>query len=58
MTGAYLMAERDGKRVPVEIEHLTDEERLTKFAKMTPEEITGWVNFLCRFIRQCEEAGQ
>jgi hypothetical protein len=52
------MAERDGKRAPVEIEHLTDEERLAKFAKMTPEEITGWLNFLCRFIRQCEEAGK
>lgn len=56
MTEAYLMTTRNGKRVPVEIEHLTDEERAAKFANMTPEEIVGWLNFLCRFLRNVEQS--
>ncbi len=55
MTGAYLMTTRNGERVPVEIENLTDEERRQKFKQMSPDEIVGWLNFLCRFLRNVEQ---
>lgn len=50
-----MMASRGGERVPVEIEHLSDDERMEKFSTKTPEEIVGWLNFLCHKVREIEE---
>ena len=54
MTGAYLMAERDGERKPVEVEFLTDEEIDEKFLTRTPEELVSWVKLLCKALRNID----
>jgi hypothetical protein len=54
MTGAYLMAERDGERQPVEVEFLTDEEIDEKFLSRTPEELVAWVKLLCKALRNID----
>lgn len=54
MTGAYLIAVRNGERIPVEVEHLTLEELQEKFAHRTPEELVSWINMLCQKIRELE----
>ena len=52
MTGAYFMAVRDGKRTPVEIEHLTDDEREAKLAN--DPRLMQWVHLLCHEIVKVE----
>jgi hypothetical protein len=54
MTGAYLMAERDGERQPVEVEFLTDEEIDEKFLTRSPEELVSWVKLLCKALRNID----
>jgi hypothetical protein len=54
MTGAYLMAERDGERQPVEIEHLTDEERKEKLGDRGAEEILRWLDLVCKTLADVE----
>lgn len=54
MTGAYLMAERDGERQPVEVEFLTDEEIDAKFLTRSPEELVSWLKLLCKAIRNID----
>ena len=54
MTGAYLMAVRDGERKPVEVEHLTDEERKEKLGDRDTEEILRWLNLVCNTLADVE----
>lgn len=54
MTGAYLLALRDGERKPVEVEFLTDEEIDEKFSTRTPEELVSWVKLLCKALRNID----
>jgi hypothetical protein len=54
MTGAYLMAERDGERQPVEVEHLTDEERKKKLGDRDTEELLRWLNMVCWTLAEVE----
>ena len=52
MTGAYLLAIRDGERIPVEIEHLTDAEREAKLAN--DPNLMAWVHLLCKEVVKVE----
>jgi hypothetical protein len=52
MTGAYLLAVRDGKRQPVEVEHLTDAERESKLAN--DPNLMAWVHMLCHRLVKVE----
>jgi hypothetical protein len=52
MTGAYLLAVRDGKRQPVEVEHLTDAERESKLAN--DPNLMAWVHMLCKELVEAE----
>jgi hypothetical protein len=54
MTGAYLLAVRDGERQPVEIEFLTDEEIDEKFLSRTPEELVAWLKMFCKLARSLD----
>lgn len=54
MTGAYLMAERDGKRQPVEVEHLTDEERKEKLGDRDTDDILRWLDLVCKTLADVE----
>lgn len=54
MTGAYLMAVRDGERQPVEVEFLTDEELDAKFLSRSPEELLAWMKMLCKALRNID----
>jgi hypothetical protein len=54
MTGAYLMAVRGGERQPVEVEHLTDEERKEKLGDRDTEEILRWLNLVCKTLADVE----
>lgn len=52
MTAAYLRAKRDGKWQPLEVEYLTDEERLALFKDRSPEELIRWMNLLCKYVAE------
>jgi len=54
MTGAYLRAKRNGAWVNVEVEHLTEEELISKFVTRPPEELVRWMSMLCAKLRQIE----
>lgn len=54
MTQAYLRVCRDGKWKNVEIEHLSDAERIEAFKDKTKEETLNWVNMLCRVLAALE----
>lgn len=58
MTGAYLMAVRDKRRRPVEVEHLTNEERFEKFKDRPTEDIIVWLNLVCESLVRLEELYQ
>ena len=47
MTGAYLRIQREGTWQNVEIEYLTDNERMELFKEADSEEILKWLNFMC-----------
>ena len=47
MTGAYIRVQRGGKYQNVEIEYLTDGERLELFKEADTEEVLKWLNFMC-----------
>jgi hypothetical protein len=56
MTGIYLFGkDKDGKRTPMEIEYLTQDERHASLKGKTAEELVGWIDALCDTINQCEE---
>lgn len=48
------MAERDGERQPVEVEHLTDEERKEKLGDRDTEEILRWLDLVCKTLADVE----
>ena len=48
------MAVRDGERQPVEVEHLTDEERKEKLGDRDTEEILRWLDLVCRTLADVE----
>jgi hypothetical protein len=54
MTGAYLFAVRDGKKIPIEVEHLTDDERTEKLKKRNKKEIMQWLNLVCKTLSEIE----
>lgn len=54
MTGAYLFAVRDGERTPVEVEHLTDEERYEHFINRPPAELVRWLNMTCNKLAELQ----
>ena len=47
MTGAYLRIKREGKWQNVEIEYLTEGERMEIFKEASTEEVLKWLNFMC-----------
>ena len=47
MTGAYLRIKRKDKWQNVEIEYLTDGERMELFKEAGTEEVLKWLNFMC-----------
>lgn len=47
MTGAYLRVNRSGKWESIEVEHLTDAERVELFESRQPEELVRWMHVLC-----------
>jgi hypothetical protein len=49
------MAVREKKRVPVEVEHLTNEERFDKFKDRPAEEVVVWLNLVCDALVRVEE---
>lgn len=54
MTGAFLRAKRDGAFKPVEVEHLTKDERIEQFKDRSNEEILRWMDMLCEKIVETE----
>ena len=54
MTGAYLRVKRDGVWTPIEVEHLTDAERVDIFASRGVEEILRWLDCVCNKLAQIE----
>ena len=51
MTGIYFFARRDGERIPVEIDRMTDDELDALLARSNPEALPGLVKALAVFIR-------
>ena len=47
MTNAYVRIMREGIWQNVEIEYLTDGERLELFKESSTEEVLKWLNFMC-----------
>lgn len=52
LTGAYLSAVRDGKRRPVDVSDMTEEEIREKFAGRSAEELLNWIVLLVGAIRK------
>ena len=52
MTGAFLLATRDGERRPVEIEHLTKTERRQKIHNYDDAMI--WLDLTCDVLARTE----
>jgi hypothetical protein len=48
MTGAYLRILREKVWQNVEIEYLTDNERMEFFKESDSEEVLKWLNFMCK----------
>lgn len=55
MTGAYLRVKRDDGWKPIEVEHLTSEERIEQFSPRSIPEILRWMDMLCEKIVETEE---
>ena len=47
MTNAYVRIMREGIWQNVEIEYLTDGERLELFKESSTEDVLKWLNFMC-----------
>lgn len=54
MTGAYLRVKRGEQWEPIEVEHLTDDERLQQFVTRNPEELIRWLNMLSHKLAECQ----
>ena len=55
MTGAFLRVKRDGKWVNIEVEYLTNAERIELFIKRPPEELLRWLDLLCEYVAEAEK---
>jgi len=55
MTGAYLRVKRDGKWQSIEIEYLTNEERILAFKNKDAKECYRWIVMLCKEITKAEK---
>ena len=56
MTGIYLFGkDKDGKRVPMEIEHLTRKELNASMEDRDNEELINWIATLCEVIVKAED---
>ncbi len=53
MTGAYLRVKRDGKWVIIEVEYLTDEERIEILSK--DDRVIHWLNLVCETLVDAEK---
>ena len=54
MTGAYIRVEREGKFLNVEVEYLTDEERIELFTARPPEQLVNWLNLVCNVLEEVQ----
>lgn len=54
MTGAYLRVNRDNKWQPIEVEHMTDDERKEAFQHRPMEEVLRWLNMTCKELAEIE----
>lgn len=54
MTGAYLRVKRNGSYEPIEVEHLTDDERFLLLGHREPAEIMRWLDLVCNKLAQVE----
>lgn len=54
MTGAYLRSKTANGYEPVEVEHLSPEERRRHLMARDPEEVMRWMDMLCENIVQVE----
>lgn len=52
MTGAYLRVKRDNKYEPIEVEFLTDSERMELFKDRSSEELVRWLNLTCNKLSE------
>lgn len=55
MTGAYLRAKRDEGWKPIEVEHLTAEERREHLMSRDPAEVMRWMDLLCEKLVEVEK---
>lgn len=55
MTGAYLRVKRNGKWGNIEIEHLTDSERIEIFKDSKSYELLKWLNLVCSRLSDNEK---
>lgn len=53
MTGAYLRVERKGRWESIEVEKLTDEERLDKLGD--DSRLLQWLNLVCEKLNEAEK---
>lgn len=53
VTGAYLRVKRNGCWENVEVEHLTDAERLHIFSERTTAEVLRWLDLVCNTLAAC-----
>ncbi len=54
MTGTYLRVQRYGKWENVEIEYLTDSERMMTLKDQPNERLILWLNCVSKTLRECE----
>lgn len=50
MTGAYLRIQRNGKWENIQVEHLTNDERILIFTNQRPQYIVMWLNKVCETL--------
>lgn len=55
MTGAYLRSKTETGSEPVEVEHLSPEERRRHLKDRDPEEVMRWMDMLCKKLVETEE---
>lgn len=54
MTGAYQNVLRDGKMVAVEVEYMTNDERILTFGGYNPQNLIAWLNVVCTTLNAAE----
>lgn len=54
MTRAYQFVHRDGKFVEIEVEKMTNDERIAVFSGYHPSLIISWLNVVCETLNEAE----